>query len=133
MRPFSVIKTLGKWIERGHSQYLRDSQRNEDRSSGFDINGSSNGVPKLGGTVDSKTLVVGPAMTSLSGLGASTMTGVHGLAKSTSWEGDVWGSVMAGSDMSVSLTKRTLADASTAQVQVSSPPPGIARSSCRSR
>ena len=84
-----MIKTLGKWVERGHSQYLRDSQRIEDRSSGFDINASSSGVPKLGVTVDFETLVVGPAMTSLSGLGASMTTGVHGLAKGTSWEDDV--------------------------------------------
>ena len=125
-----MIKTLGKRVERGDSQDLRDSQRIEDRSSGFDINASSNGVPKLGGTVDFETLVVGPAMTSLSRLGASTTTCVHGLAKSTSWEDDVWGSVMAGSDVSVSLTQRTLTDASTSQLQVSSsPPPGSVRSS----
>ena len=51
-----MIKTLGKWVERGHGQYLRDSQRIEDWSSGFDINASSDDVPKLGGTVDFETL-----------------------------------------------------------------------------
>ena len=63
-----------------------------DQRSGFDINGSSNGVPRLGGTVDFRTLVAGPAMDviSLSGLGASTTAAVSGVAKGTSGEGDVW-------------------------------------------
>ena len=61
-----------------------------DQSSGFDVYGSSNGVPRLGGTVDFRTLVAGPAMAvvSSSGLGASTTAGVHGVAKGTSWEGE---------------------------------------------
>ena len=102
-----MIKTLGERVEREHGQYLRDSQRIEDRSSGFDVNASSNGVPKLGGTVDFETLVAGPAMalTSSSGLGASTTTGVGGVAKITSWEDDVWGSILDGSDVSVSRTQ----------------------------
>ena len=33
-----------------------------DQISGFDVNGSSNGIPRLGGTVDFRTLVAGPAM-----------------------------------------------------------------------
>ena len=55
-----MIKTFSKQVERGHSQYLQDSQRNEDRSRGFDVNGSSNGVQKLGGAVGFETLVAGP-------------------------------------------------------------------------
>ena len=83
--------TLGERVERERSQYLRDSQRSEDRSSGFDVNASSNGVyTRLGGTVDLRTLVARPAMavTSSNGLGASTMTGVNGVAKGTSREGE---------------------------------------------
>ena len=51
-----MIKTLGERVEREHGQYLRISQMIEDRSSGFDGHGSSNGVPKLGGTVNFETL-----------------------------------------------------------------------------
>ena len=87
MASFQCDQDPRQGAERGHSQYLQDSQRIEARRSGFDINAC---VPKLRGTVDFETLVVGPAMTSLSGLGASATTGVHGLAKSTSWEDDVW-------------------------------------------
>ena len=78
-RPSSMSKTLDERAER-------------DQISGFDVNGSSNGVPRLGGTVDFLTLVAGPGMvvTSSSSLGASTTAGVHGVAKRTSWEGDMW-------------------------------------------
>ena len=69
------------------------------------------------------------ALTSSSGLGASTTTGVDGVAKITSWEDDVWGSILDGSDVTVSRTQRTLTDAPTAQLQVPSPPPGSVRSS----
>ena len=41
------------------------------------------------------------ALTSSSGLGASTTTGVDGVAKITSWEDDVWGSILDGSDVSI--------------------------------
>lgn len=126
-----MIKTLSERVEREHGQHLRDSQRIEDRSSAFDVNATSNGAPKLGGTVDFQTLVAGPAMavTSSSGLGTSTTTGANGVAKTTSWEDDVWGSILDGSDVSASRTQRTLTDASTAQLQVPSPPPGGVRSS----
>ena len=51
-----------------------------DRSSGFDIHSSSNGIPRLGGTVDFETLVAGPAMavTSSSGLGVGEKKGQTG-------------------------------------------------------
>ena len=104
-----MIKTLGERVEREHSQHLRDSQRIEDRSGGFDINATSNGAPKLGGTVDFQTLVAGPAgaATSSGGLGAST-TSVNVLAKTTSWEDDVWGSILDGNDVSASRTQELL-------------------------
>ena len=121
-----MIKTLGERVEHEHGQYLRISQRIEDRSGGFDGHGSSNGVPKLGRTADFKNLVDGPAMalTSSSGLGASTTTGVNGVAKSASWEDGVWGRILDGSDVSVSWMQKTLTDAFTAQLQMRSPPPG---------
>ena len=67
-------------------------------------------------------------ITSSSGLGASTTTGVNGVAKRTSWEGDVWGGTLEGCDVSVPQTQRTLTDASTAQLQVPSLPSGSVRS-----
>jgi len=101
-----VIKTLSERVEREHSQYLRDSQRIEDRSGGFDTNAISNGVPKLGGTVDFQTLVAGPAMAVASprGLGTPTTTSVNGAANTTNWDDDVWGSILDGSDVSAPRT-----------------------------
>ena len=124
-------QNLGERVEREHGQYLRNSQRIEDWSSGFDVHGSSNSVPKLGETVDFENLIAGPAMalTSSSGLEASTTTGVNGVAKSTSWEDGVCGRILDGSDVSVSWTQRTLTDASTSQLQVRSPTPGSVRPS----
>ena len=52
-------------------------------------------------------------MISLSGLGASTTTGVNGVAER---EGDVWGGFLDRSDVSVPQTQRTLNDASTVQL-----------------
>ena len=123
-----MIKTLGERIEREHSQYLRDSQRIEDRSGGFDVNGTSNGAPKLGGTVDFQTLVAGPAMAATSSGGLGTSTGVNGVAKTTSWEDDVWGSILDGNDVSASRTQGMFTDTSIAQLQAPSPPPGGIRS-----
>ena len=104
-----MIKTLGERVEREHSQYLRDSQRIEDRSGGFDVHATSNGVPKLGGTVDFQTLVAGPAMAVASsrGLGTPTMTSVNGAAN---WEDDVWGSILDGSDVSALRTHVTITE-----------------------
>lgn len=129
-RFFSVIKTLGERVEREHSQYLRDSQRIEDRSGGFDANATFNGVPKLGGTVDFQTLVAGSTMAVASSSGLGTpKTGVNGVAKTTSWEDDVWGSILDGNDVSASHTSGTISDTSTTKSQTPSPPPGSVRSS----
>jgi len=40
------------------------------------------------------------AATSSGGLGTPTTTGVNGVAKTTSWEDDVWGSILDGNDVS---------------------------------
>jgi SCY1-like protein 2 len=125
-----VIKTLGERVEREHSQYLRDSQRIEDRSGGFDGNAASNGVPKLGGTVDFQTLVTGSATAALSGsLETSKTTGVNGIAKATSWEDDVWGSILDGSDVSTSCMQEAITHTPNVQLQTPSPLPGSVRSS----
>ncbi|KAG8804039.1 hypothetical protein FRC18_007183, partial [Serendipita sp. 400] len=56
-RFMSVIKALGERVEREHGQYLRDSQRNEDRSASVDATGVA--IPQLGGEVDFQSLVSG--------------------------------------------------------------------------
>lgn len=118
---YSVIRGLGERVEREHSQYLRDSQRNADRAASID---GGNPLPQLGGTVDFKSLVSSTnksqvsdrsahATRSLSSMdpmaafstttGTSTITGAttgnaangtNGTAKATSWEDDVWGSIL---------------------------------------
>lgn len=82
-RFMEVIKKLGDRVEREHDQYLRDSQRVEDRS-GSTINGTTSHVT-AGGGVDFESLV-------------ANGTGAPAKPSSTpenpsSWEDDVWGSI----------------------------------------
>jgi hypothetical protein len=63
------------------------------------------------------------------GLGTPTTTGVNGVAKNTSWEDDVWGSILDGSDVSVSPSKGANTDTRIAHLQAPSPPLGSIRSS----
>lgn len=99
----SVIHKLSDRVEKEHSQYLRDSQRNEDRSAVIDPSG--NPLPAFGGSVDFESLVQGSGASTTSttnGMGtfadpASAPTSVPATAngsKSTSWEDDVWGSIL---------------------------------------
>ncbi|KAF7796885.1 hypothetical protein EIP86_008070 [Pleurotus ostreatoroseus] len=76
-----VIKKLGDRVEREHDQYLRDSQRLEDRSA------TSNGAttPHVGGGVDFETLVAGGAAT------VKADTTIDSSPKG--WDDDVWGSI----------------------------------------
>ncbi|KAI0374727.1 kinase-like protein [Pilatotrama ljubarskyi] len=82
-RFMEVIKKLGDRVEREHDQYLRDSQRVEDRSA-TTLNGRSS-APVAGGAVDFESLVANGA-----GLTPKTNAAVE---NSTSWEDDVWGSI----------------------------------------
>jgi len=50
----SVIKTLGDRVEKEHNQFLRDSQRLEDRS-GLPTNGTNGTAPSQG--IDFESLV----------------------------------------------------------------------------
>lgn len=76
-----VIKKLGDRVEKEHDQYLRDSQRLEDRSA------TTNGVsaPALGGGVDFETLVAGGTAT------VKADTVIDSTQKG--WDDDVWGSI----------------------------------------
>jgi SCY1-like protein 2 len=69
------------------------------------------------------------AATSLGGLGTSKATGVNGVAKTTSWEDDMWGSILDGNDVRASRTQGTITNTTIAQLQAPSPPPGNIRSS----
>lgn len=89
-----VIKILGDRIEKEHSQYLRDSQRVDDKSTVT----VSNGIPSFtAGPVDFESLVGGGKSP---GPGAPSSPAVNGatLTPAKSWEDDVWGSILNGNE-----------------------------------
>ena len=86
-RFMEVIKKLGDRVEKEHDQYLRDSQRVEDRSA---INGAASIPVGPTGAVDFESLVGN------SGGAVTVKTDSTGdAAKSPSWEDDVWGSIFS--------------------------------------
>ncbi|THH32982.1 hypothetical protein EUX98_g1175 [Antrodiella citrinella] len=82
-RFMEVIKKLGERVEKEHDQYLRDSQRVEDRSA------ATNGVatPQQGGNVDFESLVGGGA--------PGTVKADTVMDANKSWDDDVWGSIFS--------------------------------------
>ena len=88
-RFMSVIKKLGDRVEREHDQFLRDSQRLEDRSA-VPVSGAvSNSV---GGEVNFENLVGGG-----DGVTVKADTVINGSSKG--WdEDDVWGSIFSSDD-----------------------------------
>ncbi|KAH9966454.1 other/SCY1 protein kinase [Russula dissimulans] len=83
-RFMAVIKKLGDRVDKEHNQFLRDSQRIEDRSA-IATNGNAEGLASRGG-MDFATLVSGTG-------GAATIkadTELNG-----DWEDDVWGSILS--------------------------------------
>jgi len=93
-RFMSVIKKLGERVEKEHDQFLRDSQRVEDRS-GIATNGV-NGTHGPTTGVDFESLV---GRSNSATVKADTV--VEGTA---SWEDDVWGSIFNSSVSSHSCT-----------------------------
>lgn len=85
----SVIKKLGDRVEREHDQFLRDSQRLEDRSA-VSVSGA---VPNpVGGEVNFEDLV-GRG----DGVTVKQDTAIDGPSKG--WdEDDVWGSIFSSED-----------------------------------
>ncbi|KAI0807175.1 other/SCY1 protein kinase [Fomes fomentarius] len=79
-----VIKKLGDRVQKEHDQYLRDSQRTEDRSA---VNGRTSLSTNPTGAVDFESLVG-------NGLASPPKTDVSADA-SKSWEDDVWGSIFS--------------------------------------
>ncbi|CDO70745.1 hypothetical protein BN946_scf184798.g60 [Trametes cinnabarina] len=94
-RFMEVIKKLGDRVEREHDQYLRDSQRVDDRSA-TTANGRTSGTSAIGGTVDFESLVA-------SGAGAVPKTETA-VASTTSWEDDVWGSILTSGPTSPAIS-----------------------------
>lgn len=80
-RFMSVIQRLGERVEKEHDQFLRDSQRIEDRSA-FAVDSSS--TQNFTSTVNFENLV---GRTSATTIKADTMT------ENKLWEDDVWGSI----------------------------------------
>ncbi len=78
-----VIKKLGDRVEKEHDQFLRDSQRIEDRSVTA-VNGSVDGLTTRGG-MDFETLVGGAGSGNI-----KADTELNG-----NWEDDVWGSILS--------------------------------------
>jgi SCY1-like protein 2 len=86
----AVIKKLGDRVEKEHDQFLRDSQRIEDRSATA-VNGSVDGPTSRGG-MDFETLVGG----------AGTGNIKADTELSGNWEDDVWGSILSsGSEVRI--------------------------------
>ncbi|KAI8998790.1 kinase-like protein [Trametes punicea] len=98
-RFMEVIKKLGDRVEREHDQYLRDSQRLDDRSA-TTVNGSASGTVATGGTVDFESLVA-------SGTGTAAKTGTSG-ATTSSWEDDVWGSILTSGQTTPTVQSPTV-------------------------
>jgi len=88
-RFMAVIKKLGDRVEKEHNQFLRDSQRIEDRSATA-VNGPIDGLTPRGG-VDFETLVGGSGATSI-----KADTELNG-----NWEDDVWGSILSSGSTEV--------------------------------
>ncbi|KAJ3559888.1 hypothetical protein NM688_g66 [Phlebia brevispora] len=85
-RFMEVIKKLGDRVEREHDQYLRDSQRIEDRSA---TSGNGTTTPNIGAGVDFETLVAG---------GSAAVKADTTIQSTPGWEDDVWGSIFNGPD-----------------------------------
>ncbi|RDX48294.1 other/SCY1 protein kinase [Lentinus brumalis] len=85
-RFMEVIKKLGDRVEKEHDQYLRDSQRIEDRSA---VNGRASLSNNPTGAVDFESLVGNNAATPAPKADGASANGVQ------SWEDDVWGSIFS--------------------------------------
>lgn len=87
-RFMAVIRKLGDRVEKEHNQFLRDSQRLEDRSAPG-VNGTSV-ANSFAGSVDFESLVAGSNGVSVK---ADTV-----IDSTKGWDDDVWGSIFTGND-----------------------------------
>jgi SCY1-like protein 2 len=86
-RFMGVIKKLGDRVEKEHYQFLRDTQRIEDKSA-LKVNGVA-GSSATAGPVDFESLV--------GGANGATVKADTTLEGGTNWDDDVWGSILAPS------------------------------------
>ncbi|KZV84068.1 kinase-like protein [Exidia glandulosa HHB12029] len=94
-----VIRTLGERVEKEHMQFLRDSQRIEDRTAVSAANGTaSQAAGAMAGTVNFQSLVSGGGANA--GVGSGAMSPAATTAGPTSWDDDVWGSILNNNDNS---------------------------------
>ncbi|KAG7452863.1 other/SCY1 protein kinase [Guyanagaster necrorhizus] len=89
-RFMDVIKRLGDRVEKEHNQFLRDSQRLEDRS-GVAVNGNGTNPHSFAGAVDFESLVGGAGAAAPTGTSTSTKK----QSSNASWDDDVWGSIFS--------------------------------------
>lgn len=106
-----VIKKLGDRVEKEHDQFLRDSQRLEDRSATA-VNGAS-GPKGYAASVDFESLV-GRANGAIK---ADTMIDAN-----KSWDDDVWGSIFNSEEVSRVVLEKVNLTFSFQTSRVQSPP-----------
>ncbi|KIJ44257.1 hypothetical protein M422DRAFT_228299 [Sphaerobolus stellatus SS14] len=87
-RFMNVIRKLGDRVEKEHTQFLKDSQRIEDRSG---INGSSSVPTSTQTGADFESLVGGASATATGSRIGTVPSGTGG----SSFEDDIWGSILA--------------------------------------
>ncbi|EJD53253.1 kinase-like protein [Auricularia subglabra TFB-10046 SS5] len=91
-----VIRTLADRVEKEHTQFLKDSQRVEDRST-VATNGAQVSAA-MTGTINFQSLVAGGTAS------AATSPGIGAAAASSpvvkSWDDDVWGSILGDEHVS---------------------------------
>lgn len=90
-----VIRKLGERVEKEHNQFLRDSQRFEDRSAAT-ANGPS-GTQSFAGAVDFESLVGGRSN------GAVSVKADTEIDNNKAWDDDVWGSIFSNGNVSASF------------------------------
>ncbi|GBE82382.1 other/SCY1 protein kinase [Sparassis latifolia] len=88
-RFMEVIRKLGDRVEKEHDQYLRDSQRVEDRST---LANGDTAVPNTNIAVDFENLV---ASGGVANGGVTTVKADTVIDPSKAWEDDVWGSIFS--------------------------------------
>ncbi|KAJ4501787.1 other/SCY1 protein kinase [Lentinula lateritia] len=98
-RFMEVIRKLGDRVEKEHNQFLRDSQRLEDRSA-IAVDGATV-TQSFVGSMDFESLVGGK-----NGVVQTNATGgsVGSAAGKTSWDDDVWGSIFNDTSSSTSTS-----------------------------
>ncbi|KAF7966844.1 hypothetical protein HWV62_36889 [Athelia sp. TMB] len=112
-RFMSVIRKLGDRVEKEHNQFLRDSQRIEDRSGAGEA-GAFTGAPGVGGGVDFESLV---------GRANSATVKADSAIESKSWDDDdPWGSILAAAPPTETQTPQVVSPTSTAQPRMQSVP-----------